>query len=90
MFSSRRVRANLWLRTARRSPFHAAHAFALTPTALQVASAKAKTQIPWATFRDMKVAKERLFIFLTKRLAYIIPGRAFDSEQDFIAFVETA
>lgn len=90
LFSSRRVRAKLWLKITRRSPLHAAQSFILTQSALRIASAKATTEIPWTTFRDMKVAEERLFIFMTKRLAYIIPSRAFDGEADFTIFVEAA
>ena len=90
LFSSRRVRAKLWLKIARRSPLHAAQSFLLAPSALQIASAKATIEIPWTTFRNLKVAEERLFIFMTKRLAYIVPRRAFDSEADYIAFVEAA
>jgi hypothetical protein len=90
LLTNRRVRAWLWLRVARRSPLHAAHSFEVTPGGLRVGSPKFTSEIPWTTFYDVKLADERLFVFMTKRLAYIIPRRAFDTEQEFASFAAAA
>jgi len=90
ILSSRRVRARLWLRIARRSPLHAPHVFAVTSHGLRVSSPKANAEIPWTTFRDVKCTDGRVFFFMSKRLAYIVPSRAFDSGADFNAFTAAA
>jgi hypothetical protein len=90
LLSNRRVRARLWLRIARRSPLHAPTSYAVGPGAFRVSSSKAHAEIPWTTFRDVKVKDGRLFVFMTQRLAYIVPRRAFDTDAEFEAFSTAA
>lgn len=90
LFSDRRIRARLWLRFARRGPLYAPHSFAVGRTGLQITSSKFNSEIRWSTLRDVKRTEDRLFFFLTKRLAYIVPRRAFDSDADFEAFTSAA
>lgn len=90
LLSDRRMRARLWLRLTKRSPLYAPHSFTVGPTALRVSSPKLSSEIRWSTLRDMKRAEDRLFFFVTKRLAYIVPRRAFDTDADFEAFAAVA
>lgn len=90
LLTNRRIRAHIWLRLARRSALHVPHSFAIGPVALLISSPKAKSEVPWTTFTDLKLVEGRLFIFMSKRLAYVIPRRAFDSDADFEAFAAAA
>jgi hypothetical protein len=90
LLSLPRVRAWGWLLAARRSPLYAAQSFALHPTALTVTSPKGKSEIPFTSFVEIKLAEGRMFFFLSKRLAYIVPRRAFERDGDFEAFVAAA
>lgn len=90
LVSSRPMRARLWLRIMRRSPLYAPQIFEVAPSGLRVSSPKLNSEIPWSTFRDVKRADCRLFIFMTQRLAYIVPRRAFDSDADFDDFAAAA
>lgn len=90
MLTNRRFRANIWLKLQKRSALHDGHVFEIGPGALLIISPKARSEIPWTTFIDMKVADSRLFLFMSKRLAYVIPRRAFDSDREFEAFTAAA
>jgi hypothetical protein len=90
VISNRRFRAWSWLRLAKRSPLYAPHTFELVAGALRVSSPRLSSEIPWTTLHDVRLADGRLFAFMTKRLAYIIPRRAFDSDADFEAFAAAA
>ena len=90
MFSNRRFRAWMWLRLVQRSPLHAAHAYAITPGGLKVSSEKSASEIRWTAVLDVKRTADRLFVFMAKRQAFIIPRRAFDSDDQFEAFAAAA
>jgi hypothetical protein len=90
LFSDRRIRARLWLKLTRRSPLYAPQSFEVAPAGLRISSPKLSSEIRWSALRDMKQAEDRLFFFVTKRLAYIVPRRAFDSDSDFEAFAAAA
>jgi hypothetical protein len=90
LLSSRRVRARLWIWLRRKSPLYAPQAFEIGSSGLRIHSTKFNSEIPWTTFRDVKIADGRLFVFMTERLAYIVPRRAFDSDAEFDAFAGAA
>jgi hypothetical protein len=90
LLSSAWVRAHLWLFAAKRSPFHAPQSFGLYPTALVVSSPKGKSEVPFSSFSDLKRDDQRMYFFMTPRLAYVVPRRAFDSDADFEAFAAAA
>ena len=90
LFSNRRFRSWLWLRVARRNPLYAPQTFSLTGDGLRVSSPKGMSELPWTTFRDVKCVDDRLFMFLSDRLAYVVPRRAFDSDAGFQAFAAAA
>jgi len=90
LFSNRQVRSRLWLRFARKSPLYSPHSYEITPGALRISSPKGASDVRWTVFPDVRRVGDRLFVFMTKRQAFIIPLRAFDSTGDFDAFAAAA
>jgi YcxB-like protein len=88
--SNRRVRARFWLRVMRLSPLHSAHSYAITPATLRISSPKGVFDVRWTAFTDIKRTADRLFAFMNHRQAYVVPRRAFDSDEEFNAFVAAA
>lgn len=88
--SNRKVRARFWLRVIRQSPLHAAHSYAVTPAGLRISSPKGVFNVRWTSFPEVKRTVDRLFVFMSPRQAYVIPRRAFDSDEQFEAFVSAA
>jgi hypothetical protein len=90
LLSSTRFRAWVWLQLMRRSPFHAEHSFGLLPDALLVESPKARSEVLWNAIQDVRRAQDRMFFFMSKRLAYMVPRRAFGSDAEFEEFAAAA
>lgn len=90
LFANRRFRAWMLVRVARRNPLYAPPSYAITPGALRISSARGTSDVLWTAFPDVKRAGDRLFIFMSKRQAFIIPRRAFDSDEQFEAFAAAA
>ena len=90
LFSNTRFRAWMWLKFMRRSPFYSAQRFGLLPAALLADSEKGRSEIPWTAMHHVRRAGDHVFFFMSERLAYIVPRRAFDSEEDFEAFATAA
>jgi hypothetical protein len=87
---SRRMRARFWLRIMSFSALHSAQSFAITPVALRVSSSKGVFDARWSAFTDIKRSADRLFAFMNHRQAYVVPRRAFDSDEQFQAFAAAA
>jgi acid phosphatase family membrane protein YuiD len=90
VLSSRRVRAQFWLRVMRLGALHSAHSYAVTPSALRISSSKGVFDARWTAFTDVKRTADRLFAFMNHRQAYVVPRRAFDSDEQFDAFATSA
>lgn len=88
--SNRRFRARFWLRIMRLNPLHAAHSYAVTPSTLRISSSKGVFDVRWTAFAEVKRTADRLFAFLNYRQAYVVPRRAFDSDEQFEAFAQAA
>jgi len=88
--SNRRVRARFWLRITRLSPLHAAHSYSITPATLRINSSKGQFDVRWTAFTEVKRTTDRLFAFMNHRQAYVVPRRAFDSDEQFEAFAAAA
>jgi hypothetical protein len=86
LFSNTRFRARIWLKLMQRSAFYAANSFGILPDGLHVSSAKARSVVAWSAIREIRRVNGRTFFFMSKRLAYIVPARAFDSDAEFEAF----
>jgi len=89
MVSSVRFRGWLWLKFARRRPLHGPQTYALRSDGLLVSGAKGKTEVPWTSVHHVALEDGRLFVFLSERLAFVVPRRAFDSGAEFAAFTAT-
>ena len=88
--SNRRFRARFWLRIMRLSPLHAAQGYAITPQTLKISSSKGVFDVRWTAFTEVKRSSDRLFAFMSHRQAYVIPRRAFDTDEQFEAFAAAA
>ena len=88
--SSRRIRARFWLRVMRAGAFHGAQSYAITPAALRISSPKGVSNVRWTAFVDLKKTGDRMFAFMNHRQAYVVPRRAFDSDDQFEAFIAAA
>jgi len=86
LMSSSRLRPALWLRLIRRSPLYSEQSFALRDEGLFVDSVKYRTEIAWKGIVAVRRTDDRVFFFMGKRLAYIVPQRAFDSDAEFESF----
>ena len=53
-------------------------------------SSRGKTEVRWSAIPRVHLDEERLFVFSTRRLVFIIPRRAFDSSEEFHAFAASA
>ena len=53
-------------------------------------SSRGKTEVRWTAIPRVHLDGERLFVFSTRRLVFIVPERAFDRREDFDAFASAA
>jgi hypothetical protein len=90
LLSNRRVRARLRLMAIRQSPLHAAQSYEITPAALRISSSKGVFDLRWTAFANLKRSADRLFAFVNHPNAYVVPRRAFDSDEQFDAFATAA
>ncbi|HEY4070492.1 MAG TPA: YcxB family protein [Sphingomicrobium sp.] len=73
-----------------RGAFYQPYSVELFDDALHLCSPKFQSQIVWSAIREAKRSDDHVFFFMTKRLAYIVPRRAFDSDAQFEAFAGAA
>jgi len=90
IFANRRVRARFRLMAMRQNPLHAAHSYSITPTAFRISSSKGVFDLRWTAFANIKRSDDRLFAFVNSRNAYIVPRRAFDTDEQFEEFGNAA
>jgi hypothetical protein len=63
---------------------------ALTPEGIKIRSRRMDGLVFWSAIKSLKVRFGRVFFFLTRRMAVIVPRRAFASDADFDAFAAAA
>ena len=90
IFSNRRLRASMWLRIAARSPLSGPHSYAISASGLRISSPRSASEVRSSAFLDVKRVDDRLFLFMSRRQAFIVPSRAFTSEEEFEAFTAAA
>ena len=83
-------RAHAWRWQMRRSPLYAPQTFTVRDTAFEIASPKARSTVSWRAFRRVSRRDDRLFLFVSRQSAYIVPRRAFASDREFEEFVAEA
>ena len=73
-----------------RKGLHGPIQFALTHEGLRFRSRQMEGVAFWQSIKSVKNKGGRLYLFISARVAFIIPRRAFDSEAAFDAFVAEA
>jgi hypothetical protein len=77
-------------RASRRDGLLRDQTMTVTEDCFRVESSRGKTEVRWSAIPRFHLSEERLFVFSTRRLAFIIPDRAFDSREAFLAFASAA
>ena len=77
-----------WVR--RRRGLHGPMRFRLTDEGVAVRNRRMDLVVFWPAIRSITISESRLFLFLTRRTALIVPQKAFDNDADFRAFVGAA
>lgn len=90
LLSNRSVRARFRLIALRQNPLHAAQSYEITAAAFRIRSPKGVFDLRWTALANIKRSADRLFAFVNNRNAYIVPRRAFDSDEGFEAFATAA
>ena len=78
------------LQVARRSGLLREQRMTVTPTVFRAESSRGMTETNWPAVPRIEVEDGRLFVFIAKRVAFIVPRRAFESDMDFDGFVAAA
>ena len=90
LFGSLAVRAR-WSRwQLRRDRLYAPQRFGIEDKALKVASAKCRSTIDWVAVDRVARRDDCVLLFVSRDSAYIVPRRAFDSDEAFGAFAAAA
>lgn len=73
-------------RMARRNDLLREQRMTVAPDCFRSESSRGKTEVRWSAVPRIREHGARLFIYSTRHAAFIIPDRAFDSREDFLAF----
>ena len=84
------VSAYVLERRARRDDLLREQRMTVTDEGFIAQSSRGRTEIRWAAVPRIHAAETSLFIYSTRRQAFIIPERAFGSRADFLAFAAAA
>ena len=76
-------------RVARRDDLLREQRLTVAEDCFRAESTRGKTEVRWSAIPRIRVEEPRLFVYSTRRQAFIIPRRAFASSADFDAFVQT-
>lgn len=76
-------------RVARRDDLLREQRLTVADDCFRAESTRGKTEVRWSAIPRIRVEEPRLFVYSTRRQAFIIPRRAFASSADFDAFVQT-
>lgn len=75
-------------RVARRDDLLREQVMTVAQDCFRAESSRGKTEVRWTVIPSVHVGKQRLFVYSTRRQAFIIPRRAFEFRAEFDAFVE--
>lgn len=73
---------------ARQSGLLANHSFAIAPEGFSSSSIKGDTRIKWSAIRDVVLHRDRLFVFIGPKTAFIVLLRAFEERSQFDLFTK--
>lgn len=74
----------------RRSKFGGTQQVALSPEMLLVSGPLGDTRVPWAMVENVRVVGDTLLLYLTRRSAFLVPARCFESAAAFDQFAASA
>jgi hypothetical protein len=77
-------------RRARRDDLLREQRMTVAADCFRAQSSRGKTEVRWSAIPRIHEADTRLFVYSTRRQAFIIPERAFEGREDFLAFVAAA
>ena len=77
-------------RVARRSDLMREQVMTVTEDCFRAESSRGKTEIRWSAVPRIRETEGRLFVYLTRHQAFIVPERAFDTRDRFDAFSQAA
>lgn len=63
------------------------HTVEITNNGIREATAYDETLKPWSAVRTVKVTNRRIYLVWANRSGFVIPKRAFSSEQDWLSFI---
>ena len=66
------------------------HQFEIEPEALRYSLPRSSANFAWSGLKRLCRTRDRLFIFSSKAVAFMIPSRAFQSDADFEQFAAAA
>lgn len=75
-------------RVARRDDLMREQVMTAAEDCFRAESSRGKTEVRWPAVPRIHVEQPRLFVYSTRRQAFVIPRRAFESDADFDAFIE--
>jgi hypothetical protein len=78
-----RLSARLALWAAKRDGLLVAQQLTLEPAGLRAASSKGETFVRWSGVREIVCHQDVLFFFVSRRTAFMIPRRAFQTDAEF-------
>ena len=77
-------------RAARRNGLLREQVMTVADDCFRAESSRGKTEIRWSAVPKIRETEGRLFVYLTRRQAFIVPRRAFEADDDFSAFAQAA
>ena len=77
-------------RVARRNGLLREQVMTVADDCFRAESSRGKTEIRWSAVPKIRQTEGRLFVYLTRRQAFIVPRRAFEADEDFNAFAQAA
>ena len=78
--------ARIAIRLAKRAGFLVPQTYTITTDAFQARSERGSTSTNWHAVQRVERSNDRLFVFIAKRVAYIVPRRVFADDGAFDAF----
>jgi hypothetical protein len=84
------VRPALAYRSLRREGLIVPQFFEVGEDAFSMHSARADIRLQWTAVVKISRIRDRLFVFATRKIAYVVPRRAFVSNEEFDAFTAAA
>ena len=77
-------------RMARRSDLMRKQVMTVADDCFRAESSRGKTEVRWSAVPKILETEGRLFVYLTRHQAFIVPVRAFETSEDFEAFARSA